>query len=410
MRQSARMQRILLVYFDAGGGHRAAATSLQTVMQRQEVSWSVELLNLQETLDPIDVVRKVTGIRIQDVYNRMLRNGWTLGSPQLMRALQALIWVCHGQTVRLLEKQWAQLQPDLVVSLVPHFNRAMCESLGKACPGKPFVTALTDLADYPPHFWIERQKQYLICGTEKAVQQAHELGHGDEDIFRTSGMILGPQFYGYQPIDRAREREKLGLDPARQTGLVLFGGQGAYKKMMAIDERLGRSSLAIQLIFICGKNEELARALGARRASIPRFIEGFTTNSPYYMQLSDFFIGKPGPGSVAEAMAMDLPVIVERNAWTLPQERYNTEWVRERQVGLVLNNFSGIVEAVTELLEPENFRRCRQNAAGMQNRALFEVPAMLQRILKLSGELLGVGGALEMNGTPRNQSAIRGQS
>ena len=33
---------------------------------------------------------------------------------------------------------------------------------------------------------------------------------------------------------------------------------------------------------------------------------------------------------------MKLPVIVERNAWTLPQERYNADWVRENGVGLVV--------------------------------------------------------------------------
>ena len=62
-------------------------------------------------------------------------------------------------------------------------------------------------------------------------------------------------------------------------------------------------------------------------------MEGFTTSVNYYMQLADFFIGKPGPGSVSEALAMQLPVIVECNAWTLPQERYNAEWVVEKEVG-----------------------------------------------------------------------------
>ena len=74
----------------------------------------------------------------------------------------------------------------------------------------------------------------------------------------------------------------------------------------------------------------------------PHFIEGFTKRVNYYMQLSDFFIGKPGPGSVSEALAMHLPVIVECNAWTLPQERYNTEWVVEKEVGVVLRNFTKI--------------------------------------------------------------------
>jgi UDP-N-acetylglucosamine:LPS N-acetylglucosamine transferase len=381
------MRRIALIYFDAGGGHRNAAMALEQTIQhsgQSKLPWEVHLVNLQELLDPLDIVRRLTGLRIQDVYNRMLQNGWTLGSPQLMRMLQGIIRLYHGKTVQLLERYWKEFEPDLVVSLVPHFNRALCESLRKACPGKPFVTILTDIADYPPHFWIERQEQFVICGSERAVEQARELGHADERIFQTSGMILNPRFYTYSPIDRAAERIKQGLDPARVTALVLFGGQGARKKMLEIDRRLSESGLPIQLILICGRNERLLGELRAERRAMPRLIEGFTTNVPYYMQLADFFIGKPGPGSIAEALEMGLPVIVERNAWTLPQERYNAQWVREKQVGLVVANFDDIGGVVGRLLEKETFAQFQCNAKKMRNRALFEIPDILSRILQQS--------------------------
>jgi hypothetical protein len=376
------MRRIALVYFDAGGGHRNAAMALEQVIQQSKFPWDVHLVNLQEILDSIDIVRQVTGLRIQDTYNRMLQNGWTLGSPQLMRVLQGVIWLYHRKTVRLLEGFWREFRPDLVASLVPHFNRALCESLRDACPGKPFLTILTDIADYPPHFWIERQEQFLICGSERAVKQARELGHADDRIFRTSGMILNPRFYNYSPVDRAAERVKVGLEAERTTALVLFGGQGARKKMLEIDRRLSESGLPIQLILICGKNERLRNELRAETHAMPRLIEGFTTNVPYYMQMADFFIGKPGPGSIAEALAMGLPVIIERNAWTLPQERYNAVWVKEKQVGLVLSNFDTVVEAVIKLLDKHNFAKFRCNAKKMNNRALFEIPDILARILQ----------------------------
>jgi 1,2-diacylglycerol 3-beta-galactosyltransferase len=168
------------------------------------------------------------------------------------------------------------------------------------------------------------------------------------------------------------------LEPDRTTGIVLFGGQGARSAMLEIDRRLGASGLPIQLIFICGKNDDLRRELQDRRSSLPRFIEGFTNKVPYYMQLSDFFIGKPGPGSVAEALAMRLPVIVERNAWTLPQERYNTVWVTEHQTGLVVRSFQNIVGAVSTLLQ--DLPRYRRNAAATENRALFEVVDILKSL------------------------------
>lgn len=376
------MIRIALVYFDAGGGHRSAAVALREMIPQGRPSWQADLVNLQELLDPIDFVRRLTGVRVQDVYNRMLRNGWTLGSPQLLRVLQCAIRAFHGPSVRLLESHWRATQPSSVISLVPHFNRALCESFARACPGRPFVTVLTDLADYPPHFWIEKQEQFLICGSERAVEQARRMGHPDARLFRTSGMILHPRFYSYVSIDRGPERAKWGLDPIRMTGLVMFGGQGARSRMIEIDKRLRNSSLPIQLIFLCGRNEELVRALREQTSAMPRLVEGFTTEVPYYMQLADFFMGKPGPGSLAEALFMGLPVIVERNAWTLPQERYNTEWVREKQVGLVVRSFSQIEKAVAYLLEPGRLSSFQRNARGMKNRALFEIPQILQSIIR----------------------------
>ena len=222
-------RRISLVFFDAGGGHRNAATALKVEIERQGLPFEVSLVNLQEVLDPLDILRKLTGLRIQDLYNKMLRNGWTLGSPQLLRVLQLAVRLYHDPSVQVLKTFWLETDPDMVVSLVPHFNRALRESFDKSFPGRPFVTVLTDLADYPAHFWIERQQQYLVCGTERAVEQARGMGHSDQAIFKTSGMILHPRFYEPEPLDRVEERKKLGLDPHLPTGIVLVGGYGTSK-------------------------------------------------------------------------------------------------------------------------------------------------------------------------------------
>ena len=127
--------------------------------------------------------------------------------------------------------------------------------------------------------------------------------------------------------------------------------------MLEIAERLdAEGPHHLQLIFICGRNEKLADALRSRRSRLRSFVEGFTTQVPFYMLLSDFFIGKPGPGSVSEAVAMRLPVIVERNAWTLPQERYNAEWVLEKQVGLVVRGPHQIPAAIRSCSSGEIWR------------------------------------------------------
>ena len=375
------MPVIDFIFFDAGGGHRSAATALKSVIEQQNRPWTVRLVNLQEALDALDIFRKITGIRLEDVYNLMLAKGWTFGSAQGLKFMHGIIRLYHRGQVRVLVEHWTKTKPDMVVSLVPNFNRSMFQALRKVNPATPYVTVITDMADWPPHFWMEKQpEQYIVCGTPKAVQQAHATGFPDDHIFPTSGMILRPKFYEPITVERAEGRRKLGLDPDLPTGIVLFGGQGS-NVMVEIAERLGRSGLKLQLIAICGRNVRLAERLRALKIDIPMHVEGFTSEIPYFMHLSDFLIGKPGPGSISEAIAMKLPVILERNAFTLPQERYNTEWVEEHEVGVVLKNFRSIAEAAGKLTEPARLRQHQANAAAIQNRAVYEIPEILSQIL-----------------------------
>jgi 1,2-diacylglycerol 3-beta-galactosyltransferase len=117
------------------------------------------------------------------------------------------------------------------------------------------------------------------------------------------------------------------------------------------------------------------------------FIEGFTREVPFYMELADFFIGKPGPGSISEALAKRLPVIVQRNAWTLAHERYNADWVEEQGFGLVVRNFAADIGAAVEtLVAPENYIRFRERAASTRNKAVFEIPDILDSILHTGAE------------------------
>jgi 1,2-diacylglycerol 3-beta-galactosyltransferase len=372
------LRRLDFIFFDAGGGHRAAATALKLVAEQQGRPWEIRLVNLQELLDPLDVFRKVTGLRLQEIYNHLLKRGWTLGMDLYARFMQAVIRVYHRDEVRVLERHWNESRPDLVVSFVPHFNRAITGSLRGVAPS---VTVITDLADSPPHFWIERETPYVVCGTDRAVEQARAIGVPAGRIFRASGMIIHPRFYEEADVDRAAERRRLGLLPGRTTGLVLFGGYGAGV-MSDIVERLDSSGLDLQLIVICGRNDAVRRSIERLKTRMPVFVEGFTTEVPCYMRLADFLIGKPGPGSISEALAMNLPVLVERNAWTMPQERFNADWVLEQGVGLVVRSFRReIAGAVRTLLEPARFEGYRTRAAAIHNRAVFEIPDFLEKLL-----------------------------
>ncbi|WP_088280043.1 galactosyldiacylglycerol synthase [Ideonella sp. A 288] len=374
------MTTVDLVYFNAGGGHRAAALALQAVIRQQRRHWQVRLVNLVDMLDPQGRFRELVGLAPEDLYNRRLARGWTLGLAQELKLLQGAIRLGHAAMLRRLVPHWRQAAPDLVVSLVPNFNRALCDSLVQALPHVPFVTVMTDMADLPPNFWLAQGlPQHLVCGTATALAQARAAGHPERLLHVASGMILRPEFYEPLAIDRAAERQALGLPPHQPTGVVMFGGHGS-QAMLGIARRLSDTPL----ILLCGHNAELARRLRAQPAVAPRVVLEFTPDVRRFMAMGDFFVGKPGPGCLSEAVHLGLPIITVRNAFTMPQERFNADWVEDNGLGIVLRRFNRIVPAVHTLVD--DLRAFRYRVARMHNLAVFEVPEILADVLATAAQ------------------------
>ena len=374
-------KKIHVLFHDAGGGHRNAAVALKAGCEQQSRPWEINLVQFQELTDHLDVLRRLTGIRIQEQYNILLRNGWTWGSEYLLRVLQLTIRIFHKPLVKLLANYWRQNPADLLISVIPHFNREIAESWTSVYPGRPFVTIITDLADFPPRFWIEPiAEQIVVAGSERAAQQARDFGKTDKNLFCASGMILRPEFYTEQRETPLAIRGEIGLNVAMPAAIVLFGGYGS-NVIYDIVEKINEAHLPLQMILVCGKNEKLAERLRAKKWNLPLHIVGFTREVNRLMRAADFLIGKPGPGSIAEAMISGLPVLVECNSSTLPQERFNTEWVKEKQVGVVVKDFAGVVPAVQSLLEPGKLVELQRNVRSLHNRAVFEIPEFLSTLL-----------------------------
>jgi Glycosyltransferase family 28 C-terminal domain len=371
------LRKITIIFHHAGGGHRNAAEALKSTLAGPDQNWDVTLLDIQELLAPLDVMHRATGLQIQDTYNLILRRGWTRFTPELLKVLQTAIRVYHAPIVKVLRTYWKNHPNDIVLSVIPHFNREIAESVRQQLPDSKFITLLTDMADYPPRFWIEKESEYIIAGTERARQQALAMGHHPTRIFRASGMILKPKFYNPPVVDRVAERKRLGLDPHCATGIVLFGGHGA-RVMVDIADKINRSRADVQLIMICGHNQKLASELKALKTRKPMLVEGFTSNIEHYMAVSDFFIGKPGPGSISEALQCHLPVIVECNSSTMPQERYNAQWVSEHGYGIVLKSFGDISDAVEKLIEPDTLAQFRAAVSQYSNHALSDAAQILE--------------------------------
>lgn len=381
-----------------GGAHYASYRALCAIAQQQQLPWQINAIDVDEVVNRfmaeqnqlVDLYKALTGKGGGELYNLMLKNGQTWLHPLLLFINRLLVKLNYSKGVSIFAEFWRERQPDLVVSTLPLYNKVLWNSLQQGKPGTPVVVIPVDFGDVPPGFYIEPEiESYIVCGSEKIAQQARTLGIKEELIIPTSGLMVHPRFY--EPIEcdlpeakafrhRASARESLGLDPNRLTGIVMFGGYGS-KVMLDIAKRLEHFHQELQLIFICGRNEELAAEINQLQGKQKKFVVGFTQDIPYYMHLADFFVGKAGGSSISEALVMNLPIIVESNATTLKNEQLNAEWIQQKQAGIVIRSIRDIRKAVEQFVEPENFARYKANVTAVDNRTVFEMPAILQKIM-----------------------------
>ncbi len=373
---------ILVFTVDAGGGHRAAARALEAAAEETGAPFRLRVENLQEILAPEDLVKRSTGLSLEAGYNLILRRHWTVLLVPLLRLMHGAIRLRRRSLVGALRQHLATRRPAAVLSVMPNFNGVIRDALRAAHPGIPFSVLLTDFADFPPRFWIEPGIDRVIVGTEQAAAQAQQAGIPEERIARVSGMVLNPRFYrmgGKEARGRLRRELKLGDGFAV---LLLFGGKGS-PVIEPLSARLLEASPAFRVIAICGDNPDLYEKLAPLEARAGGRLHrvGFTDRVADFMAAADLLVTKPGPGSLAEAFQEGVPVVVVRDRHTIPQERFNTRFVEEHGLGVVVSGWPEIPRAVLALAEDSaRLDRLRATIAALPaNRAVYEVVEILKK-------------------------------
>jgi Glycosyltransferase family 28 C-terminal domain len=372
---------ILVFMVDAGGGHRAAARALVAAAEEKRAPFSLRVLNLQEILAPEDLVKRSTGLSLEAGYNLILRRHWTVLLVPLLRLMHGAIGLRRRSLVQALTRDLAaRSRPAAVLSVMPNFNGVIRDALEAAHPGVPFSVLLTDFADFPPRFWMEPGIGRAIVGTERAAAQGRQIGIPEKRIARVSGMVLHPRFYAMGGKEaHERLRREMRIDDGFVV-MLLFGGKGS-PEMEPLSERLLEASPAFRVIAICGDNPDLQKRLAPLEARANGRLHrvGFTDRVADFMAAADLLVTKPGPGSLAEAFQEGVPVVVVRDRHTIPQERFNTHFVEEHGLGVVVGGWPEIPEAVKALADDrKQLERLRAAIAALPpNRAVYEVIEIL---------------------------------
>jgi len=381
-------RKVVIFYTDAGGGHRATALALQSILQ-QTTPYEIRLCNpYRELISDIDLFPKLTPYTNEDVYNKfVLGQGWNNFFCLLYYGLTILnVRLGTRKSVERFLKFWQKEKVDLVISVMPLANAGIYQSVKAYTERRPvpFLVVITDLEEKQQNVWFPPPQDYhIVCGSERSHEQALKKHHDQSLIHRVSGMLVNPVFYRKEVENRPAEREKIGLQPNLPTGCMMYGSTGS-QRMLELAAALQQVRSKFQMIFFCGHNQDLMNELQSMKLPYPHLIRPYTRRIPYYFQLCDFLVCKPGPGTLSEALVSGLTLLVDEDN-VLPQEQYNVGWIKERGVGSSFRTTEEFSRAVEHRADSQ--RASSPTAAGKEassNRSIFEIPDIIRNILEVS--------------------------
>ncbi|WP_281685598.1 MGDG synthase family glycosyltransferase [Thalassobaculum salexigens] len=382
-----RRLHVVVVYTDAGGGHRATGEALKDILEATG-RYRVTMVNAyQDVLPHLDLFARHTSRDVEQTYNELILQQGRTGAFCLAFYLGALINVAMlgGWARAAFSALWERTEPDLVVSVLPMINHLLLDSLNRYRGGAtPFTVLMTDWTEMLPSVWFPRRQDYFaIAGTDVCQQRLARKPHPEDKLFRMDGLLTRPVFLEPVPADMAAARTALGLAPDRPVVCMMYGGYGSAR-MLEMAEALRGDPPDIQMVFLCGRNEALARSIEDAALPFPTLVKGYTREVHRYMAVSDIFVGKTGPLSVSEALAVGLPILIDRQN-VLPQEHAVLRWITRNGAGAVFSTPKHFAASLRSLLV--RGAAARNPGAGKPggNRAAAQIPGIFEEIVRRSG-------------------------
>jgi len=372
-------KRALFLISDTGGGHRSAANAIAIALGE------IREPEFEHRIDDVAANAAFPLTQLGWGYSAALRYappvyGALYYATNGRRRYKALVRFCEPLYREQLRDLFLDYKPDVIVSVHPLLNHAALRARADAqMQHVPIVTVITDLGKVHES-WLTPEADAVVVPAREVYERALSRGVPTRRL-RMLGQPIHPNFDDVTGSKREL-RANLGLPQDGFVTLLMAGGEGGGKLLQAA-LRLAKAKLPMHLVVVCGRNDTLRAKIEELAASLPTpmTVLGFTDRIPELMRAADLLVTKAGPGTLAEANAAQLPVVVYD--YVPGQERGNVDFVRNNGIGVVaINSIKEIVRAVDGLV-----RNPRRLEAMQRNQELIAPKRSSRRIAALIAQI-----------------------
>jgi processive 1,2-diacylglycerol beta-glucosyltransferase len=365
--------RILVLSASVGAGHMRAAEAVEAAARQIAPEATVEnhdVLNFTNAL-----FRRLYGQAYLDLVNRLphvvgyfydrMDQPSTSGRNRTDRLRLAV----EKLNLKKFEKLLTGRPWDLVINT--HFLPAeLIATLRRE--GRFTAPQVTVCTDFDTHrLWVNQPCDRYFCATPEGREYLRYWGVPAAEI-EVTGIPIMPAFA--QPVDRPALLARHGLTGDRPVILQLCGGFGVgpveeiFRGLLALEK-------PIELVAVCGRNEELCTRLGQIAAPERHRVKviGFTRQIDELMGVADLIVSKPGGLTTSEALARGVPMAIVN---PIPgQESRNSDYLLEHGAGIKINHPALIELKLSQLLaDAPRMNRMREAARSLGHpQAAFDV-------------------------------------
>ena len=389
--------RILILMSDTGGGHRASAEALHVEFAEkygEDVHISIVDPWTQYAPWPLNQLPKLYPIIVQRVSWLWLWLWRLTKAPMVTTPLFGLVALWVRRAIRRLMHEY---QPDLIIHVHPIVQTVFSRLMPSIQLQAKCITVVTDLT-CPHPLWFQGQTDHCFVATQAAYVGARAAGLAESQL-TLGGLPVHSKFSavkfltmefpsGEFPIvsqQRTQLRYDLGLLPDLPMVLLMGGGDGVgaiFAIARAVSNALSDGDVPIgQLVVVCGRNRALYTQLRAEDWSVPTKVYGFEENLHEWMAVCDCMITKAGPGAIAEAQVLGIPLIV--SGFIPGQEEGNVDYVLGNGIGSFCTDPKEIGQMVRSWFTDE----CDELCAMRQNAQRLGKPHATKQIVDVVEEL-----------------------
>ena len=345
------MKRILIIYATAGTGHKKAAYALKAAFDRMSGSKA----DIIDCLDYTNAFFRWTYPRIYIFMVNRIPFLWGLSyylmdNKILYRLASWIRHITNWFNARALAKFLVKEKYDCIITT--HFMPPdVITMLGKNKVPAPLISVITDFRSHT--FWIADGVDMYVVGQDETRKDLVSKYNIPQEKIKVLGIPIDPIFSEHK--DKEALSRKLGIDSSLFTALVGSGGFGVGPIVELVKSFKG-VSIPIQLIVVCGKNEELLNSVKRviNDLKVPVKAYGYINNMDEFMEVADIIITKTGGMMSSESLAKRLPIV---GIAPIPgQETRNFNILVKSSLAIGAKNVKDVPKIVEKLYKDKNLR------------------------------------------------------